>query len=89
MDEPQLGAVISFGTLKRIKNVFVASKRLCHLQARLQFGACFARMIFLRKLINLIEGTFDAISDALADICDLFTLTECRNFFSAAGYKAY
>ncbi|MFH1806115.1 MAG: hypothetical protein ABID63_14645 [Pseudomonadota bacterium] len=33
--------------------------------------------------------SFDAISDALADICDLFTPDECRNFFSAAGYRAY
>ncbi|OSQ34766.1 transposase [Thalassospira sp. MCCC 1A01428] len=33
--------------------------------------------------------SFDAICEALADICDLFTPDECRNFFSAAGYEAY
>ena len=32
--------------------------------------------------------TFDAISDALGNICDLFTANECRNFFKAAGYEA-
>ena len=31
--------------------------------------------------------SFDAISDALGQICDLFTATECRNFFKAAGYE--
>lgn len=30
--------------------------------------------------------TFDEISDALGDICDLFSPTECLNFFKAAGY---
>ena len=29
--------------------------------------------------------TFDEISDALGDICDLFSPTECLNFFNAAG----
>jgi transposase len=32
--------------------------------------------------------SFDAISDALGQICDLFTAAECRNFFKAAGYEA-
>jgi transposase len=32
--------------------------------------------------------TFDAITQALGDICDLFPITECRNFFKAAGYEA-
>lgn len=32
--------------------------------------------------------TFNAISDALGDICDLFDPTQCRNFFKAAGYEA-
>ena len=30
--------------------------------------------------------TFDEISDALGDICDLFNPPECLNFFKAAGY---
>ena len=34
------------------------------------------------------ERTFDALSNALGDICDLFSITECRNFFKAAGYEA-
>jgi len=29
--------------------------------------------------------TFDEISDARGDICDLFSPTECLNFFKAAG----
>ncbi len=32
--------------------------------------------------------TFDALSSALGDICDLFSITECQNFFKAAGYEA-
>ena len=32
--------------------------------------------------------SFDAICQAVADICDLFTQEECQNFFSAAGYGA-
>ena len=32
--------------------------------------------------------SFDAISTALGEIVDLFSVTECRNFFKAAGYEA-
>ncbi|ACP22044.1 putative carboxy-terminus of transposase for insertion sequence NGRIS-7a [Sinorhizobium fredii NGR234] len=32
--------------------------------------------------------SFDAIADALGDICNLFSVTECRNYFNAAGYEA-
>ena len=32
--------------------------------------------------------SFDAISNALGEICNLFSVTECRNFFKAAGYEA-
>jgi transposase len=32
--------------------------------------------------------TFDALSQALADICHLFDPAQCRNFFKAAGYEA-
>ena len=32
--------------------------------------------------------TFDAISTAIGDICDLFDPQQCRNFFKAAGYEA-
>ena len=31
--------------------------------------------------------SFDAICEALGDICELFTPTECRNFLIAAGYE--
>ena len=31
--------------------------------------------------------TFDAVSTAIGDICDLFDARQCRNFFSAAGYE--
>jgi len=31
---------------------------------------------------------FDAICDALKDICALFDPEQCRNFFKAAGYEA-
>jgi len=32
--------------------------------------------------------TFDALFEALHDICDLFKPHECRNFFKAAGYAS-
>ncbi|QLL60333.1 IS630 family transposase (plasmid) [Sinorhizobium mexicanum] len=32
--------------------------------------------------------SFDAIAQALGDICNLFSVTECRNYFKAAGYEA-
>lgn len=31
--------------------------------------------------------TFDALSDALGDICDLFDPKQCQNFFKVAGYE--
>ena len=31
--------------------------------------------------------SFDAICNALKDICDLFDPIQCRNFFKAAGYE--
>jgi len=31
---------------------------------------------------------FDAITTALGEICNLFSVTECRNYFKAAGYEA-
>lgn len=30
--------------------------------------------------------TIDALWQAIGDICNLFSLTECRNYFTAAGY---
>ncbi|WP_245424583.1 transposase [Sinorhizobium sp. BJ1] len=30
----------------------------------------------------------DAIAEALGGICNLFSVTECRNYFRAAGYEA-
>jgi transposase len=32
--------------------------------------------------------TFDALSNAIGDICSLFEPSQCRNFFKAAGYEA-
>ena len=32
--------------------------------------------------------TFDAVCHATGQICDLFTATECSNYFKAAGYEA-
>ena len=31
--------------------------------------------------------SFDAIANALGEIVDLFSVTECRNYFKAAGYE--
>jgi transposase len=30
--------------------------------------------------------TIDALWQAIGDICNLFSPTECRNYFNAAGY---
>ena len=32
--------------------------------------------------------SFDAITNALGEIVNLFSVTECRNFFKASGYEA-
>lgn len=32
--------------------------------------------------------SFDATTQALGEICDLFSATECRNYLKAAGYEA-
>jgi len=32
--------------------------------------------------------SFDALSKALGEICALFSIEECRNYFKAAGYEA-
>jgi hypothetical protein len=31
--------------------------------------------------------TIEALWAAIGDICDLFSLAECRNYFKAAGYE--
>lgn len=31
--------------------------------------------------------SFETIADAIGDICDLYSVTECRNYFKAAGYE--
>jgi len=34
-----------------------------------------------------MEATsFERVPEALGSICDLFTPTECKNYFQAAGY---
>lgn len=40
------------------------------------------------RLRKKAARTFEALSDAIGDICDLFDPTQCRNFFNAAGYEA-
>lgn len=32
--------------------------------------------------------SLDAFAQALGDICNLFSVTECRNYFKAAGCEA-
>ena len=38
--------------------------------------------------VRIGAGTFDALFEALGDICDLFEPQECWNFIKAAGYVA-
>ncbi|WP_280953091.1 transposase [Mesorhizobium sp. WSM3864] len=40
------------------------------------------------RLRKKAARTFDALCQALGDICQLFDPTECTNFFKAAGYEA-
>lgn len=43
----------------------------------------------LKSLLRKMAArSFDAISDALGQICDLYTATECQNYFKATGYVA-
>jgi len=39
-------------------------------------------------LRKMAARNFNAISDALGQICDLYTASQCRNYFKAAGYEA-
>ena len=39
-------------------------------------------------LRKMAARSFDAISNALGKICNLYTAIECRNYFKAAGYEA-
>ena len=40
------------------------------------------------QLRRIGARTFDALIDALGQVCDLFTPQECWNYFNAAGYVA-
>ncbi len=31
--------------------------------------------------------TYDEITEALGQICQLYSINECRNYFKAAGYE--
>jgi transposase len=43
----------------------------------------------LKELLRKYAArTFDTITEALGQICDLYTISECRNYFRAAGYEA-
>lgn len=43
----------------------------------------------LKELLRKYAArTFDTITEALGQICDLYTIGECRNYFKAAGYEA-
>jgi transposase len=42
----------------------------------------------LKALIRKAAArTYDALWDAVGNVCDLFSDEECFNFFKAAGYK--
>jgi transposase len=42
----------------------------------------------LKALLRKIAArSFDAICDALGQICNLYTANECKNYFKAAGYE--
>lgn len=41
----------------------------------------------LKTLRRKRAARFDAIAQALGDICNLFSITECRNYLKAAGYE--
>ena len=39
-------------------------------------------------LRRLEARSFECVLEALGSICDLFTPTECQNYFRAAGYSS-
>ncbi|MEM9989698.1 MAG: transposase, partial [Pseudomonadota bacterium] len=47
-------------------------------------------MAFSKLKAHLRKGahrTIDALWKAIGNICDLYSTTECRNYFKAAGYE--
>ena len=47
------------------------------------------RLSKLKTLLRkLAARTYDEITDALGQICELYSINECRNYFKAAGYEA-
>ncbi|MHB0953431.1 MAG: transposase [Allorhizobium sp.] len=95
--ETQLAPTLSPGDVVILDNVaFHKSSRAEELvKARgawLLFLPAYSPDLNLLKTQNPAAQTgarsFDAIAKALGDICDLFTVAECRNFFKAAGYEA-
>jgi hypothetical protein len=65
--------------------------RLAAVSAALQSRPQSHRDGFLKTktlLRKRAARNFDAITKALGEICNLFSVTECRNYFKAAGYEA-
>ncbi|HEY0282544.1 MAG TPA: hypothetical protein VGC27_07975, partial [Rhizomicrobium sp.] len=57
----------------RFRNSPETGRGLALLQAQARLRARAAR-------------TIDALWDAIGDICDLYSPTECSNYFAASGY---
>ena len=100
--ETQLGAELRPGDVVILDNVgFHKSERAAELVR--QRGAWLLFLPPYSPDLNPIEmafsklkallrkkaaRTFDALCQAIGDICNLFDPTQCRNFFKAAGYEA-
>ena len=100
--ETQLAPTLSPGDIVILDNVaFHKSERAAELVR--QRGAWLLPLPAYSPDLNPIEmafsklkallrkraaRSFDAICDALKDICELFEPQQCRNFFKAAGYEA-
>lgn len=99
--ETQLAPTLSPGDVVILDNVaFHKSERVAELVR--QRGAWLLPLPAYSPDLNPIEmafsklktllrkraaRSFDAICDALKDICDLFEPEQCRNFFKPAGYE--
>ena len=101
--ETQLAPTLSRGDVVILDNLAVHKSKAAHDCLR-DHGAWFLFLPPYSPDLNPIEmafskikahlraaaaRTFDALTNALGSICNLFDRTECTNYFKAAGYEPY
>jgi hypothetical protein len=77
------GTIVSHQTVRR-DPILRASSLRCRPDLN-PIEMAFAKL--KRLLRKRAARSFNAIFHALGEICDLFSVSECRNCFKAAGYE--